>query len=129
MPMILLYYDIIQTEMEGKAYYTLLGFDAYDNRITHKLIEVVHFEKDQPVFGGDFFAYPPDETYPEAPVKRFIYSYKKGANAIIRYEKEARAIVLSELASITNDLKEKSTLVPTGDEVYFIWKNGKWIMR
>jgi hypothetical protein len=123
------YYDIIQTEMEGKAYYTLLGFDAYDNRITHKLIEVVHFEKDQPVFGGDFFAYPPDETYPEAPVKRFIYSYKKGANAIIRYEKEARAIVLSELASITNDLKEKSTLVPTGDEVYFIWKNGKWIMR
>lgn len=123
------YYDIIQTESDGKIYYTLLGFDSYDNRITHKLIEVVHFEKDEPVFGGEFFAYPPDETYPEVPVKRFIYSYKKGANAIIRYDKEAKAIVLSELASITNDLKEKSTLVPTGDEVHFIWKNGKWVMR
>ena len=123
------YYDIIQNEFEGKMYYTLLGFDAYDNRITHKLIEVVHFEKDEPVFGGDFFVYPPDETYPLMPVKRFMYSYKNGSNAFIRYEKEAKAIVLSELASITNDLKEKSTLVPTGDEVYFVWRNGKWVMR
>ncbi len=122
------YYDIIQNEFQGKIYYTLLGFDAYDKHITHKLIEVVHFEKDQLVFGGDFFNYPSDETYPEAPVKRFIYSYKNGANAFIRYEKDAKAIVLSELASITNDLNEKSTLVPTGDEVYFIWKNGKWVM-
>ena len=32
------------------------------------------------------------------------------------------------LNSSCHNLKEKSTLVPTGDEVYFIWKNGKWIM-
>jgi hypothetical protein len=122
------YYDIIQNDFEGKTYYTLLGFDAYDNNITHKLIEVLHFENEQPIFGGDFFRYPADETYPEAPVKRFIYSYKKGSNAFIRYEKDTKAIVLSELASITNDLKEKSSLVPTGDELYFIWKQGKCLM-
>ena len=122
------YYELIQNEFQGKKYYTLLGFDAYDKSITQRMIEVLHFENEQPIFGGDFFIYPPDETYPKTPTKRFIYSYKKGSNAIIRYDSDSKAIVLSELASTQNNLKEKSTLVPTGDEVYFIWKNGKWRM-
>lgn len=122
------YFDILQNEFEGNPYYTLLGFDAFDHKLTKKIIEVLHFENGQPIFGGDFFEYPPDDTYPEAPVKRFILTYKKGSNALVRYENQAKAIIISELASIENNLKEKSTLVPTGDEVYFIWKNGKWRM-
>lgn len=123
------YYDLIENEFEGKTYYTLLGFDAFDNNITKKVIEVLYFENGVPIFGGDFFEYPSDDTFPEAPVKRFIVTYKKGSNALVKYEQSAKAIFISELASTANNLKEKSTLVPTGDEVYFIWKNGKWRMR
>ncbi len=123
-----IYYDIILTHHNNTNYYTLLGFDESNYITSNKIIEVMHFENEEPVFGGDFFIYPPDETYPKAPINRFIYTYKKGSNAYIRHEKENNAILLSELSSTSNDLNAKSTLVPSGNEVYFVWKNGKWNM-
>ena len=123
-----IYYDIILTNYNGIRYYTLLGFDEYNKRMSRKVIEVIHFEQNEPIIGGNYFIYPPDETYPIAPIQRFIYTYKKGSNGYIRYDKELNSIVLSELTSIGNNLKDKSTLVPSGNEVYFLWNNGKWVM-
>jgi acyl carrier protein len=123
-----IYYDIVLTQFNGTNYYTLLGFDEYNTSISKKIIEVIHFENNEPVIGGNYFVFPNDVTYPKAPVERFVYAYKKGSNGYIRYDKENQRIVLSELTSISNDLKDKSTLVPSGNEVYFIWYHGKWVM-
>lgn len=123
-----IYYDIIETFFNGIKYYTLLGFDEYNETMSRKIIEVIRFEENEPILGGDYFVYPKDDTYPVAPIQRFVYTYKKGSNAYIRYEKETGKLILSELTSISNSLKDKSTLVPSGNEVYFIWDNGKWLM-
>lgn len=123
-----IYYDIILTENNNQKYYTLLGFDENNLTTSRKIIEVLHFENNEPIFGGDFFSYPADETYPLAPIDRFVFSYKKGSNAFIRYEPIQKQLVLSELASTENNLKLSATLVPSGNEVYFVWKNGKWTM-
>ncbi len=123
-----IYYDMAMTSFNGITYYTLLGFDEYQTFASRKIIEVMHFEDKEPILGGDYFVYPNDETYPKAPIERFVYAYKKGSNGYIRYDKEKQSIILSELTSISNDLKDKSTLVPSGNEVYFIWSNGKWFM-
>ncbi|MEN9382388.1 MAG: hypothetical protein RI940_1271 [Bacteroidota bacterium] len=123
-----IYYDIVLTENNNTKFYTLLGFDDFNNFTSRKVIEVIRFEKDEPIFGGNYFTYPKDETYPDAPVERFVYYYKKGSNAYIKYNSESKQIILSELSSTNNDLKMKSTLVPTGNEVFFTWKNGKWVM-
>ena len=124
-----IYYDIILNEFKDKKYYTLLGFKPFTNDISQKIMEVLYFENDQPIFGGDFFTYANDETFPFAPVSRFILSYKKGSNAVIRFDKTVNTIYLSELTSIHNKLNDKSTLVPTGEEINFIWKEGKWVMK
>jgi len=123
-----IYYDIIPTAYKNQTYYTLLGYDEFNLTVSRKIIEVIHFEHDEPIFGGDFFNYPPDETYPSAPVDRFLFTYKKGSNAYIRYDSETKHLILSELTSTDKDLKATSTLVPSGNEVYFEWKNGKWVM-
>ena len=123
-----IYYDIVLTEFNNEKFYTLLGFDDFNTFTSRKIIEVIRFEKDEPIFGGNYFIYPKDETYPDAPIERFVYYYKKGSNAYIRYNSETKQIILSELSSTNSDLKMKSTLVPTGNEVFFSWKNGKWVM-
>ena len=123
-----IYYDIIETTFNGKNFYTLLGFDEYNEKMSRKIIEVIYFEDNEPILGGNYFEYPSDETYPSSPIQRFVYTYKKGSNGYIRYENESGKLILSELTSISNDLKDKSTLVPSGNEVYFIWNNGKWMM-
>lgn len=123
-----IYYDIILTQFKGVKFYTLLGYDEYNNSISRKIIEVIHFENGEPVLGGDYFEYPSDETFPIAPIQRFVYYYKKGSNANISYDKLYGHISISELTSTSNDLNIKNTLVPSGNELYFKWKNGKWIM-
>jgi len=123
-----IYYDIVLTEYNNSKFYTLLGFDDFNNFTARKIIEIIRFDKDEPIFGGNYFIYPKDETYPDAPIERFVYYYKKGSNAYIKYNSESKQIILSELSSTNSDLKMKSTLVPTGNEVFFVWKNGKWVM-
>jgi hypothetical protein len=91
-----------------------------------KIIEVVRFENEEPILGGDFFKFPSDPTYPIGTIDRFIYNFKKGSNAIIKFEKLQNRIMISELASTDNDLKKQETLVPSGNFKYFAWINNKW---
>ena len=123
-----IYYAIIPVQTSQGTVYTLLGFDENTNAISKKIIEVLHFVDNELIFGGDYFSYPPDPTYPLAKVDRFILQYKKGSNAIIKYDNITRRILISELASTDNDLTKTETLVPSGNEIYFEWVNGKWTM-
>jgi len=120
-----IYYDIIPMEYNGKTIYTLLGFDENNTSVSKKIIEVLRFENEEPILGGDFFKFTPDPTYPIGTVDRFVYSFKKGSNAIIKYEKLQNRIILSELASTENDLKNQETLVPSGNFKYLAWINNK----
>ena len=123
-----IYYDIIPITTNDGTLYTLLGFDENTNTISKKVIEILQFMNNEPIFGGDYFSYPPDPTYPIAKVDRFILQYKKGSNAIIKYNSETKGIIISELASTENDLNKIETLVPSGNEFYFEWVNNKWTM-
>ncbi len=121
-----IYYDIIPMEYNGETIYTLLGFDENNTSVSKKIIEVLRFENEEPILGGNFFKFTPDPTYPIGTIDRFVYSFKKGSNAIIKYEKLQNRIILSELASTENDLKKQETLVPSGNFKYLAWINNKW---
>jgi len=121
-----IYYDIIPVQYNGETIYTLLGFDENNTSVSKKIIEVLRFENEEPILGGDFFKFTPDPTYPIGTIDRFVYSFKKGSNAIIKYEKLQNRIILSELASTENDLKKQETLVPSGNFKYLAWINNKW---
>ena len=121
-----IYYDIIPISYNGDTLYTLLGFDENNTSVSKKIIEVLRFENNEPILGGDFFIYPADPTYPIGIVDRFIYNFKKGSNAVVKYDKLQKRIIISELASTENDLKKQETLVPTGNFKYFAWINNKW---
>ena len=121
-----IYYDIIPVQYNGETIYTLLGFDENNTSVSKKIIEVLRFENEEPILGGDFFKFTADPTYPIGTIDRFVYSFKKGSNAIIKYEKLQNRIILSELASTENDLKKQETLVPSGNFKFLAWINNKW---
>jgi len=121
-----IYYDIIPVYYNNDTLYTLLGFDENTNGISKKIIEILKFDHGEPILGGDYFKYLNDPTFPLGKVDRFVYQYKKGSNAVVKYDAVRRRIILSELASTDNDLKKTETLVPSGNEKYFAWLNGKW---
>lgn len=122
-----LYYQIVMKEFNGKKYYTLIGLDDNDFVTTRKWIEVLTFnDKGEPVFGGQYFDYPPDATKPQQPAYRFCLEFKKDAKARMNYDPDLDMIIFDHLTSETNEQDKKYTFIPDGDYEAFKWKNGKW---
>lgn len=119
------YYRIIQTNKGDQHYYTLLGYDENNIRSNRKIIEVLHFNKDEPEFGGRYFTFDKDSLKIPA-VGRYIMEYKKTAGARLTYDENLGMIVFEHLESESNEPKKKWTLIPDGDYEGFKWNNGQW---
>ena len=120
------YYKLIQTNSGHQNYYTLLGYDENNIRSNRKVIEVLHFNNGEPVFGGPFFNF--DQDSAKAPVSsRFILEYKKTAGARLTYDDNLNMIVFEHLESESNEPKKKWTLIPDGDYEGFKWAKGQWV--
>ena len=120
------YYKIIQTMAGGKNYYTLLGYDENNIRSNKKVIEVLSFENDQPIFGGSYFNFSDNTTLKQNP-GRLILEYKKNASPRLVYDKEQDLIIYEHLVSETGEDKKKYTYIGDGDYEGLKWKDGKWV--
>ncbi len=121
-----LYYKIITTSFNGNFYYTLLGFDENNIRSNKKVIEVLHFENDKPVFGGHYFSFPPKHPYSND-ISRYIYEFKKESGPRLTYDNQLQMIVMEHLVSESNEPNKLWTLVGDGDYEGFKWVGGKWV--
>lgn len=121
------YYNIIKTEYNGKAYYTLFGFDDNTVRSNKKWIETLQFdERNQPVFGAVSFSFEQDSIR-KAPVRRFSIEYKKEASAFVNYDAELGLILVDHLVSETEEDDKPYTFIPDGDYEGFKWDKGRWV--
>jgi hypothetical protein len=122
-----IYYRIIEKSWQGKNYYTLLGFDDYNESSNKKWMEVLTFTPEgEPRFGGPFFSFQEDSV--RKPTQyRFNIEYKKEAGTRFNYDPSLDLVVFDELISESNEPEQKDTYVPDGDFEAFQWKNGKWV--
>ena len=120
------YYKIIQTIAGGKNYYTLLGYDENNIRSNKKVIEILSFENDQPIFGGAYFNFSDNTSLKQNP-GRLILEYKKNASPRLVYDKEQDMIIYEHLVSETGEDKKKYTFIGDGDYEGLKWKDGKWV--
>jgi hypothetical protein len=121
-----IYYKIIVKRSSNQNYYTLLGFDENNIRSSRKIIEVLSFMNDEPVFGGRYFSYEDDGVFKSAR-SRYIMEYKKEAGPRLNYDKDIDMIIVEHLVSESNEPNKKWTLIGDGDYEGFKWKNGKWV--
>jgi hypothetical protein len=121
------YYNIIKNSHNGKAYYTLFGFDGNSYRTNKKWIDVLTFdERRQPVFGAQqFFTFEKDSAR-RKPQHRYAIEYKKEASTTMNYDEDAGMILVDHLISETDEPDVPWTFVPDGDYEGFQWVAGKW---
>ena len=120
------YYKIILTKYSDHNYYTLIGFDQNNYRSDRKIIEVLTFANNEPVFGGHYFTVPNDQLKPKNPA-RYIMEYKKEAGPRLNYDDDLKTIVMEHLVSESNEPAKKYTYIGDGDYEGFRWQDGKWI--
>ena len=121
-----IYYKIIQKKSSNQNFYTLLGFDENNIRSSRKIIEVMTFMNDEPIFGGRYFSYENDKPFKTAQ-SRYIMEFKKEAGPRLTYDKDLDMIVVEHLVSESSEPKKKWTLVGDGDYEGFKWQSGKWV--
>ena len=120
------YYKIIQKKSFTKNYYTLLGYDENNIRSNRKIIEVLSFDNDEPVFGARNFSFENDKNF-KSSISRYIMEYKKDAGPRLTYDPELDMIIVEHLISESNEPNKKWTYVGDGDYEGFKWLNGKWV--
>jgi hypothetical protein len=120
------YYRIIQKRSSNQNYYTLLGYDENNLKSNRKIIEVLSFQNDEPVFGGRFFSYDEDSVF-KSSNSRYLMEYKKTAGARLTFDEDLDMIILEHLVSETGEQQKKWTYIPDGDYEGFKWKNGRWV--
>lgn len=121
-----LYYNILHRHYFNQEFYTLFGWDANNPRSQKKIIEMLTFKNDRPVFGGPLFSFAEDST-PSPTRNRFIIEYKKDGTATLNFNKELDMIVYDHLISETNEPAKKFTYVSDMDYEGFKWQAGKWV--
>ena len=121
-----IYYKIIPKKHLNHTYYTLLGYDENNIRSSKKVIEILDFVNDMPVFGGRYFSIASDEIKAKNP-SRIILEFKKDANPRLTFDESMDMIVMEHLVSQSNEPQKKWTLIPDGDYEAFKWTNGKWL--
>jgi hypothetical protein len=120
------YYNIIKTEHNGKAFYTLFGFDGNSYRTNKKWIDVMSFDaQGNPVFGGQQFFVFEKETK-KKPQYRYAIEYKKEASTTVNFDADLGMILVDHLISESDEPENAWTFVPDGDYEGFKWLNGKW---
>lgn len=119
------YYQLIEKKSGDKRIYTLLGYDENNVTSSRKMIEVLHFENDKPIFGGSYFIFPKDSLH-TASSARYIMEYKKDASPRLTYDSNLKMIVMEHLVSETDEPEKESTFIGDGDYDAFKWENGKW---
>ncbi|MGE5107272.1 MAG: hypothetical protein ACM3H8_06995, partial [Sphingobacteriales bacterium] len=122
-----IYYRIILKEVNGKKYYTLIGYDEYTMKVTRKWIDVLSFnDKGEPVFGEPIFSFKED-SIPKSNQNRFSLEFKKEGRARVQYDDEMDMILYDHLISETDEPQKKYTLIPDGDYEGFKWQDGQWV--
>jgi hypothetical protein len=115
------YYKIIKVDADH-PYYTMLGWKGNNAESTKKVIEILSFKNDMPVFGAAVFGLSKNK-------KRIIFEYTRQASMLLRYVPEQDLIVFDHLAP-PNDNQKNDPKSYGPDLTYdgYKLKNGHWML-
>lgn len=122
-----LYYNLKQYKTSNGKRYLLFGFDGHSFFNKRKLIEVLSFENDVPVFGEPTF-YPDEADRPDLALYRLVLTFSAATSVRLNYDDYLGLIVYDNLLTSNNELGEDAYL-PDGSYRGYKLKKGRWIVE
>lgn len=95
------YYEIIPVIVSGRMpYYVLVGWKGNTSKTTKKVLDILSFEKDAPVFGKAVF----DGIKGGVTKNRVVFEYNKLNSMTLTLDKTVNMIVFDHLAPFSEDM-------------------------
>ena len=96
------YYEIMPVIVSGRQpYYVLIGWKGNNTKTTKKVLDVLSFEKDEPIFGKAVFEGPKGAVVKN----RVIFEYNKLNSMTLTLDKSINMLVFDHLAPFSEDMK------------------------
>lgn len=115
------YYTIIPV-LGTRPYYVMLGWKGNNDKSTKKVIEVLSFQNDKPVFGMPVFSGNGKRH------DRIVFQYARQASMLLKYVSSQNLIVFDNLAPPDKKSKDHpETYGPDLSYDGYKLKNGEWI--
>jgi hypothetical protein len=115
------YYKIIPVYTNANPYYVLLGWKGNTIKSTKKVIEVLSFRDNKPVFGLPVFDGHGKNR------KRVVFEYNRTVSMLLKYDADQHLIVFDHLSPPDKKLKDKpESFGPDLSYSGYRIKNGKW---
>lgn len=100
------YYEILPVASPSKpTYFVLLGWKGRNNMLSERVIEILSFTNEIPVFGKPVF----DGPKGTVAKNRVIFSYNKFNSMLLKYDKTVNMLVFDHLAPIDPSKKDDPT--------------------
>ncbi len=121
------YYKIMTQTIRGQKAYLLFGFNSNGMTSNKKLLDIMSFDAQGPLFGAPVFMMPDLRGQRLVQQNRVILEYKKDAQIYLNYDEAKKMILFSRLASEITDPNRKNTYIPTGQMDGLRWENNVYM--
>jgi len=119
------YYKIILNTDKKKTYYTLLGWNGSTHMTNKKIVDVLFFEKNIPLFGAPVF-----DLKKKKLLKRMVFEYNNSATMLLRYEDKRKYLIYENVSPPRlQDYGHPETYLPEGSYNYLEFRNGIWELQ
>ena len=117
------YYSVKSFTKEGKTYYALFGFDAYQMFENRKVADIMHFEGDEIVFGAPVFV---DDH--ELVKKRLVVQYSADVSIKLNFDEDLQLIIFDNLIPMKSPYRAKKIALVTDGSYrgYQLDQDGHW---
>jgi hypothetical protein len=121
-----LYYAVFPFKDKKKKCFLLMGYDGATANSNKKVMDVLWFDKGNPVFGREIFK---EGSYDLKPSCRGIYEFHNQSTMLLRYEADRKIVVLDKLGpAFPEAVNDFYYYIPSGDLDYYKWtKQGFWV--
>ena len=120
-----LYYNIEQVEIGKEYYYLLFGYDGYRFYHKRKLIDVLSFNEEGPLFGLPVFE--KEKQNQNLTYHRIVLEYSAETSIRLNYDPDLEMIVFDHLIPLKGNYGEGLTYLPDGSYEGYKLSGGKWI--
>ena len=120
------YYNLIDFDSNDGKKYLLFGYDGFSFHTKRKLIDVLSFKDNKPVFGAPVFV-SVDPQFPHEPKNRIVLTFSAAASVKLNYDGHLEMIIFDHLVSASSEVPgQPPSNLPDGSYEGYQLKNGQW---